>query len=282
MPSLGSRRGGTQADREIVFLGTSACLLIPSFHCDCETCERARRNPTLRRTRASLALLGRENTIIDPDPDLDHQLERESIRQVHRIFITHWHNDHIAGLGNLAEPSWLNDWPLIDLYAPAEVMWQFEQSWEFVAHRLRLHPVKPGDVIETPDAEWEVVKTTHTTNSVGYVAEAGKRFAYLVDSIEPPQATVERLTGIDLLILESAVDEFRPEPDETRWSNFAVPEAVAFWQNTGIPECIITHWSGHTWKQRRMVAGWSEEERDRFVARHPGLRFATDGLRIRV
>jgi hypothetical protein len=61
-----------------------------------------------------------------------------------------------------------------------------------------------------------------------------------------------------------------------------VPETTRSRQGTGIPECIITHWSGHTRHQGRMVAGWTQERRQRFVADRPGLAFARDGLRVRV
>ena len=90
---------------EIVFLGSSGGIQIPAFFCSCEVCEAARRDPSQRRTRASLALIGREITLIDATPDLEFQLEREGIRQVHRIFITHWHYDHVWGLGCLGESS---------------------------------------------------------------------------------------------------------------------------------------------------------------------------------
>lgn len=56
---------------ELVFLGTGAALQVPSFHCTCETCESARQNPEERRTRASVALLGKETVLIDAGPDME-------------------------------------------------------------------------------------------------------------------------------------------------------------------------------------------------------------------
>jgi len=84
---------------EIIFLGTAAALQLPSFHCNCETCQAARLNSRLSRTRSSLAILGEENTIlIDAGPDVAFQLNREGIQKVDAIFITHWHYDHVGGL----------------------------------------------------------------------------------------------------------------------------------------------------------------------------------------
>ena len=73
----------------LIFIGTSAAIQIPSFHCTCQTCEEARKNPKLRRTRASVVLSGNENILIDATPDVEFQLEREKIRFIDRISLTH-------------------------------------------------------------------------------------------------------------------------------------------------------------------------------------------------
>jgi len=35
----------------------------------------------------------------------EFQLERKAIRRVDRVFITHWHFNHVNGLGSLGLPS---------------------------------------------------------------------------------------------------------------------------------------------------------------------------------
>ena len=105
----------------MVFLGSSGVIQVPTFFCSCDICEAARADPGRRRTRASVALLGQEITLIDASPDIEFQLEREALRQVNRIFITHWHYDHVWGLGTLAEPSSCAKWPRIDVYLPKQV-----------------------------------------------------------------------------------------------------------------------------------------------------------------
>ena len=90
-----------QSILDIVFLGSSGAITIPAFFCDCATCEASRKDPTQQRTRASVALLGKETTLIDAGPDLEFQLEREGIRRMDNIFITHWHYDMYGDLGLL-------------------------------------------------------------------------------------------------------------------------------------------------------------------------------------
>jgi len=60
--------------------GPTLEISVPAFFCSCQVCEAARNNPEHRRTRASVALLGQEVTLIDASPDLGFQLERERIQ----------------------------------------------------------------------------------------------------------------------------------------------------------------------------------------------------------
>jgi ribonuclease BN (tRNA processing enzyme) len=142
-----------------------------------------------------------------------------------------------------------------------------------------VHPISPGDVIELPDAKWEVVKTTHTEDSVGFVVNCSCRFAYLVDGIEPPPETTERIKDIDLLILDAIVDELVPGPGEV-WYHFSTMEAVQFWKKLGTKECILTHVACHNWDRGSLAPGMSNHERSLFESENPGLRFAYDGMRV--
>lgn len=266
---------------ELVFLGSSGAIQVPSFHCACEVCQAARENPQQRRTRASIALIGEEVTLIDASPDLELQLERESIRQIDRIFITHWHFDHVWGLAALGEPSSLANWPRIDVFLPHRVAYHFDQELAYMKGRVNVQPIKPGDKIELSDATWEVVKTTHTPDSVGFIVESSQRFAYLVDGVMPPSETLERLRHLDFVILEATVDELLPKEGE-KWVNFSLQQAIDCWKRIGTEKCILTHLSCHSWKKGRLVAGLSESERLEVEARNPGLKFAHDGMRIKL
>jgi len=265
---------------ELVFLGTNAAIQVPSFHCTCEVCEAARRNPEQRRTRASVALLGEETVLIDAGPDMELQLEREAIRKVDRIFLTHWHFDHVWGLAALGEPASIDHWPPVDIYLPSQIVDRFNQQLWYMAPQVELHPVEPGDVIELPDASWEVVKTTHTDDSVGYIIESTKRVAYLVDTSRPPEATMDRLVDLDLLILDATIDEIVYREGEARWNEFSLPEAVDFWREVGAEECILTHLGCHRWIEGRLLAGLSHFERLAYEENVDNLRFAYDGMRL--
>lgn len=266
---------------ELVFLGSSGAVLVPFFYCECGVCEDARSNPENRRTRASVALIGKETTLIDASPDIELQLDRERIPSIDRIFITHWHFDHVGGLGALGLPASLGGWPPIDVYIPHQVAFHFDQELSYLRRHVNVHGISPGDVIELPDATWEVVKTTHTEESVGFVVESSRRFAYLVDGIAPPARTIESLNDLDLLILDAIVDQLIPRPDEV-WYHFSTREAVKFWKELGTEECILTHIACHSYEMGEFRPGMSNDERLRFESVNPGLKFAYDGMRVRI
>jgi hypothetical protein len=83
---------------------------------------------------------------------------------------------------------------------------------------------------------------------------------------------------LDLLVVEATVDEL----DEGGWMNFSFRGAVDFWQHTGIEKCILTHLACHRYLGKLLLAGFSAEERRALEARHPGLQFAYDGMRVRL
>jgi len=264
---------------ELIFLGTSP-LAIPLFFCQCVTCESARKNPQERRTRASIAIIGKELTIIDPGPDLEHQLEREQIRQpICNILITHWHYDHIAGLGTLREVNHLAKWESIKVYVPEQVIFHFDQELAYLKPALNIHKIKVGDIINLQDFSVEVVKTEHIDHSIGFILSNIKRIAYLVDTTYPSEETRSKLKNLDIIIMEATVDELvAPIP----WQNFSLEQALDFWEELKPfnKECIFTHLSNHRWINGELLSGLTRTERKTIESENPGLTFAYDGLKV--
>lgn len=273
--------------KELIFLGSSGGIQVPSFHCSCRTCEDARNDPKLQRTRASVLISGKENILFDAGPDIEFQLEREKIKFIDRIFLTHWHYDHCFGLGAFPELGSHGTWEkkIIDLYLPKQDVNYFENiGFSWTKFRYNIHPIKPGDTIELPDATFEVVKTNHSVDSVGYIITTpNKSIAYLVDGEIPPEETLIRLdrTKLELLILEGTMYELILS-EGVLWYNFSIGDAVDFWKTLQVPECILTHASFHSWKNNQLIAGITQKERNIFVKKNPGLSFAYDGLRIEI
>ncbi|MFX1344801.1 MAG: MBL fold metallo-hydrolase [Promethearchaeota archaeon] len=231
-------------------------------------------------------MTGKENILIDASPDVEFQLERECIKFIDRIFLTHWHYDHCFGLAPFPELGTHGIWEKdrIDLYLPALDVGYFDRDFAWARSRFNLHPLKHGTFIELPDATFEVVKTTHSVDSVGYIITTPrKRFAYLGDGIIPPEKTIKRLKELklDYIILEGTLDDLIL-PDGVQWFNFSVYEAIAFWRTLNVPKCILTHTSFHSWHVNKLIAGITPEERNDLEEKNPGLSFAHDGLRMKI
>lgn len=265
-------------NHSIIFLGTAAALQLPSFHCNCEICKLAREGKILSRTRSGLAITGSKNVLIDAGPDIAFQLERERIKKIDAIFITHWHYDHIGGLGEFGEPSEFEKWEKIQLYLPRESTTIFEKSVGYLESVFEVIPIDVGDKVIIDHINYQAVKTTHTPHSIGYIIEGKKKYAYLVDGIRPPDETMEALTDVDCLILEASADEL----DENNLMFLDIPGALDIWKEVGSKECILTHMSFHSVKNKQLIAGYKPEERNRIVTENPGLRIATDGLKVKL
>lgn len=267
---------------DIVFLGSSGAIRVPSFNCTCRICEEARRDNSLRRTRASIAIIGKETTVVDASPDISEQLERERIRRVDNVFLTHWHFDHVWGLSNLVDPADISKWGKIQVYMPKKSVPRWEKAMGYMEWIVDIHPVNPGDVIETVDASFEVVKSNHTEDSCGYIITNDRCLGYLSDSYIPNAETIQCLSTVDILVLECTVDEMIYTEGEEHWLLFCLDEAVEFWRKLDVEECILTHLSCHSYINEEIVAGISAEERAKLEEEYDGLKFAFDGMRLKL
>ncbi|MGY5876476.1 MAG: MBL fold metallo-hydrolase [Candidatus Thorarchaeota archaeon] len=267
---------------EVVFLGTGVSSGYPLHYCKCEVCEEGRKDPSLERTRSSIALLGSETTLIDAGPDISFQLNRERISKVDRVFITHWHQDHIHGLGYLGEAVMLTGREPLDTYIPAGDIEYFRRQMHYIEQFINVHPVEPGEGVILEDASIEAVKTRHTEDSVGYIVDSTKkRFAYLLDTAYPSPETIERLKDIDLLIVEATLD-FLENPYVL---HMTMEESIRLWKELDVPECILTHFSCHGLRgpigKYLLEPGLTHSERMKYESDYPGLRIAHDGMRLR-
>ena len=152
----------------------------------------------------------------------------------------------------------------------------------YMSDSVSLHPVNPGDEIQTVDAAFEVVKTNHTADSVGYIVESEKSMAYLIDSDLPPTETVERVSKCDIVVLDATFDAIILSEDAAGWLHFTLDEAVDFWKQVDVPECIVSHMSCHSAINGEVVAGLTAFERAKYEERYDGLTLAYDGLRFQL
>jgi len=86
-------------------LGSGGAMPTPRPFCQCEVCTLARKNDRHKRNSSS-AFVEEINTLIDCPEDIADSLNRNDIKKIDQLFITHWHPDHTFGLRVVLEANY--------------------------------------------------------------------------------------------------------------------------------------------------------------------------------
>jgi len=143
---------------EITILGTSAST------------------PTKERNVSAIFMSYKaEGLLLDCGEGTQRQMKAAGIplSKITRIFITHWHGDHVIGLPGLLQSLGLsNHMGSIDLYGPPGTKERLAHMFEaFQFDRrldLKVHEVKTGSVLETNDFKIECASLRHRVMCIGY------------------------------------------------------------------------------------------------------------------
>jgi phosphoribosyl 1,2-cyclic phosphate phosphodiesterase len=195
-------------------LGSGTSSGVPTIGCSCEVCRSS--DPRDKRLRPSILISfeGR-NVVIDTTPDFRAQILRAGIDRLDAIVYTHGHADHIFGLDDV-RPFNYHQGSKIPIYASRSTFAIIERVFAYVFDkRDRKTYVPQLEVNLIDDAPFDVmglrfepIPLTHGKDSI-----FGFRFgnvAYLTDHSEIPEASIEKLGGLDVLFLDALRN--RPHP----------------------------------------------------------------------
>ncbi len=223
----------------ILILGSGTSMGVPTLGCECRTCTSA--DPHDTRLRPSIAVeWAGHRVIIDTGPDFREQALRYRIRTIDAVFYTHSHADHILGLDDLRPLSFLRPekMPLYADDATAEVLERIF-SYAFAAEstyptrpRVELHRLRGP--VNVAGAIFQPVALAH-----GRLAVTGFRFgnaAYLTDMSSIPDASIELLQGVEVVIL----DALRKTPHPAHAS---IGDALRWAERIGAKRSFFTHMS---------------------------------------
>lgn len=238
--------------------------------CDCAVCHSA--DPHDLRTRSSLYVETPEAAwVIDTGPEFRIQCLRENVRQVDAVLYTHAHTDHIMGFDDLRR--FCEGEKRLPMYGAPETLEDLRQIFFFAFNGQNNYPgyVKPDPRPVEPFEPFQIGGTTLTAlpmthgRSVarGYLLERGGRklAAYLSDCKEVGEDVVERIRGVDALILDAL--RYKEHPTHM---NFEAALALAG------RVCPGTAWFTHL---SHDIAHAQAE-----AALPPGVRLAYDGLHL--
>lgn len=249
----------------LTFLGTGTSHGIPAIQCRCAVC--CSPDPRDRRTRPSAWVRWRgASFLIDCAPELRLQAVRSNLSRVDAILLTHSHADHLFGLDDVRRFNEIQAAPL-PVFGTAETLAHVRRAYDYVFRvtqagggkpSLELREIGPGP-LPWSGPPVEAIPVFH-----GALEVMAFRFgstAYVTDVSRIPSASMARLRGLEVLVL----DALRWEPHPT---HLTIEQAVQVAAELGARRTYFTH----------MAHTVAHAETDRGLP--PGVRLAYDGLTV--
>lgn len=222
-------------------MGTGGSMGIPVIGCGCSVCRSD--NPCNKRFRSScLVTTPSKKILIDAGPEFRLQALSYGINALDALFITHAHQDHVAGLDDLRPLFFHKKEPLRCIMSQetfADLKMRFGYIFESKKKSGSLLPKFAVNILENPRGEVDIegVKIKYFSFSQAAMSVNGYRFgnlAYVSDIKEYPETLFDDLRGVEILIISALRKEENP-------IHFTVDEAVAFSQKVGAKKTWLTH-----------------------------------------
>lgn len=248
----------------VTVLGSGTSTGVPIPTCSCAVCTSAAAKN--QRTRCSILIsVGERNILIDSTTDLRQQVLREKVQRIDAVLYTHTHADHVNGIDDL-RPFSLASGGSIPIYASPDDQAVLRRVFAYIfdavsapGYRPRLHLEEITGPFSLFGLDVIPLPLVHGPGrSLGY--RIGP-FAYLTDCSAVPETTLDRLCGVDILMIDAL--RFRPHA-----SHLSIAEALAVAERLSPRRTLLTH-LGH------------DVDALRHAAQLPaGVELAYDGQRL--
>ena len=230
------------------FLGTGTSVGVPQIGCKCKVCTS--KDPRDRRRRCGAYVRSGDTAfLIDTPPEMRLACVEYGIDKVDAIVLTHAHMDHVAGFDDVRRFNTLNGTmvpcnptdpgangrtcrcigKILRCYAMRETEEAMHRIFPYISAKGGEHGLyRPqiefdnADSFEIGSVRVERVAVEHGFPCCGYVigevarlrgCEVGKfrpALAYVSDCHELPEETVEKVRGVDTLVLNCLRERQHP------------------------------------------------------------------------
>ncbi|MGI5836932.1 MAG: MBL fold metallo-hydrolase [Chloroflexota bacterium] len=193
-------------DLTLTLLGTGTSHGVPAIGCRCPVCTS--KDPKNQRFRCSLLLqYGERNIVIDTATEFRLQVLRAGITRLDAVLLTHSHADHIGGLDDVRSFSEMQK-AAVPCYGSAECLDQIRCRFDYIFTDTQIGGGKPRLSLIPSDGPFDLFGLEIVPVPVlhGRLPVLGFRFgpaAYVTDCSQIPEQSMEKLMGLDLLVLDA-------------------------------------------------------------------------------
>ena len=223
-------------------LGSGTSFGVPVVGCDCAVCTSDDPRDRRSRTAAVIEVDGGPRLLIDTPQELRLQLVSAGIGSVDAVLYTHDHADHVSGIDDLRALSVRRG--EVPVYGPPETIDELASRFSYIFDpgvepqsgtckpELRRHAINPYEPMVIAGTTVLAGELDHGgTRVYGYRVEG---VAYLTDAKLVPEAAIDALRGIEVLVLNALFD--KPHP-----THLSIPEAVETARLIGAEQTFLTH-----------------------------------------
>ena len=252
------------------FLGTGTSVGVPQIGCTCKVCTSADPRDRRRRCGAYVTSAGGPSFLVDTPPEMRLACIEYGISKVDAVVLTHAHMDHVAGFDDVRRFNTINgtrvpcgpDDPLyrglpyrivgkpMTCYAMEETVGQMHRIFPYISAKggenglfRPMIEFSGADEFSVGSVSAERLAVKHGFPCCGYLfrergAVDGERgvgsLAYISDCHEIPDETIEKIRGVDVMVLNCLRE--RPHP-----THLSLESALAYIGRIAPKKAYLVH-----------------------------------------
>jgi phosphoribosyl 1,2-cyclic phosphate phosphodiesterase len=198
---------------KVTFLGTGTSQGIPIIGSSHPVCLST--NPKDKRLRVSVLIEWENYTyVVDCGPDFRQQMLRANCNKLDGILFTHEHADHTAGMDDI-RPFFFRQGD-IPIYAHKRVLGELERRFDYIFQTENKYPGAPSviknEIINRPFcvSNLSVIPINGMHHNLQVFGFRFNDFAYLTDMKTISEKEMEKLEGLDVLVLNALREKEHP------------------------------------------------------------------------